>query len=151
MRNALMVVALVCSLGAALPVQADAASHRKAVLELFSAMKMESIAAQAIDAILAAQLQANPEMAPLEPKLRQFFTKYMSWKAMQEDYVVLYMQAFSESEITQLAAFYKTSVGRKSIEKMPALMQKGAEIGADRVRKHMPELLQLLGATPSAN
>jgi hypothetical protein len=103
---------------------------------------------QAIDTMLAAQMQANPQLVSLEPKMRQFFAKHMSWEALKDDYVVLYTQTFTEQEIRQLSAFYKTPVGRKSLEKMPMLMQKGAEIGADRVRKNMPELMQLLGATP---
>lgn len=45
-----------------------------------------------------------------------------------------------------ITAFYSTPTGRKSIERMPALVSKGAQMGSARVQAHMDELRQLIEA-----
>jgi hypothetical protein len=96
------------------------------------------------DLALAAQIRANPQLKQFEPKLRQFFAKYMSWQALQGDFAAIYMNAFTEDEFKQMLAFYKTPAGRKALQKMPTLMEEGAAIGVKRVQEHMPELQKVL-------
>ena len=43
-----------------------------------------------------------------------------------------------------MLTFYKTPVGKKTLNELPALMQQGAEIGMARVQAHMPELQAML-------
>ena len=49
----------------------------------------------------------------------------------------LYMEAFSESEIHDLIAFYKTEIGQKLIKQLPLLTAQGATIGESLTNKHM--------------
>jgi len=62
----------------------------------------------------------------------------------------IYMAEFSESELNELTKFYQTPLGKKTIQKMPALMAKGAEIGQKRVQKHLPELQAALAGEENA-
>jgi hypothetical protein len=62
--------------------QADEQSYRKAVEEYFTIAKMDTIMQRSIDVALGAQIRANPTLKQFEPKLRQFFTKYMGWKSL---------------------------------------------------------------------
>lgn len=120
--------------------RADEASHRKAVESLFALMGMENVLAQSIDQMLAIQVQGNPAIAQFQPQMKAFLNKYMSWASLKDDMAKIYMAEFSESELNELTKFYQTPLGKKTIQKMPALMAKGAEIGQKRVQEHMPEL-----------
>ena len=135
------------------PARADEASHRKAVDSLFALMGMESLLTQSIDQMLAMQVQQNPGLAQFQPQMKAFLTKYMSWASLKDDMAKIYMAEFSESELNELTKFYQTPLGKKSIQKMPLLMTKGAEIGQKRVQEHLPELQAVLAAekaTPPA-
>lgn len=126
------------------PAAADEASHRKAVLELFKLGDMEGMMEKNIDIMVKSQLQMNPGMPGLEPTYKQFMTKYMSWKSLESDFVTIYMKAFSEAELKQMLAFYRTPVGKKALRETPQLLQQGTHIGAERVQKNLPELMQAL-------
>jgi uncharacterized protein len=141
--SALLVVFLTATL-ATTAAQADEASHRKAVLELFQLIDMINMLKSSIEVSLKAQVQANPAIAPHEKQLRAFFNKYMSWESLKEEFAVLYQKAFSEAELKQLVAFYKTPVGKKTLVQMPELMQQGAQIGMARVQAHAAELQQMM-------
>jgi hypothetical protein len=119
---------------------ADAASHRKAVFELFQQMDMNNMLKSSIDVSLQAQIQANPAVGRYEKQLRAFFVKYMSWESLKEEFAELYVKAFTESELKELVQFYKTPVGKKTLHELPALMQQGAQIGMARVQEHAAEL-----------
>ena len=126
--------------------RADEASHRKAVESLFTMTGMETVLAQSIDQMLAMQVQQNPALVPHQAQMKAFLNKYMSWASMKDDMAKLYMAEFSESELNELIKFYQTPVGKKTLQKMPALMAKGAEIGQKRVQEHLPELQAALAA-----
>ena len=139
--------AVVClALGAAPRARADEASHRAAILELFKLTHMESMMQQSMDATMDAQVKMNPALTKFAPQLREFLAKYMSWKSLQDEFIKIYMKSFSESEVKQIIAFYKTDVGRKTVVEMPKLMEQGMQVGAARVQQHMPELAKILQA-----
>lgn len=135
---------LLSCLVVAQPALADVQSHKKAAEELLEVMKVQETFEQSIDEMLKVQLKANPGMEAFEPVLRKFFKKYMGWKTLKGDLVKLYLEEFSEKELRELVAFYRTKIGQKAATRMPALMSKGAEIGQNRVQEHMPELMQMM-------
>lgn len=126
--------------------RADEASHRKAVESLFNLMDMESLLNQSVDKMLALQVQQNPAIAPYQAQMKAFLNKYMSWASLKDDMSKLYMEAFSESELNELNKFYQTPLGKKTVQKMPLLMTRGAEIGQKRVQEHLPELQAAIAA-----
>lgn len=139
-----VVIGVSCSVaGIAL---ADGNTHRKATEELMVVMKMESLMKESIAKLIEVQSQANPALAPYHKVMTDFFEKYIGWKAVKDDYVKLYMKAFTEAEIKDLLTFYKSKTGKKAASKVPELMTSGAEIGQARVQQHMGELMQLLQA-----
>lgn len=116
------------------------ASHRKAAEELLVTTGSEKNMSEMTSRMLDVQLEQRPEMKPVEPEMRAFINKYMSWQSIKDDLVQLYAQEFTEKELKELNKFYQTPVGRKTIQKMPMLMQAGMEIGQKRVQEHLPEL-----------
>ena len=127
-------------------IRADEASHRKAGESLFGVMGMESLLSQSVDQMLAMQVQQNPALAPYQAQMKAFLSKYMSWASLKDDMTKIYMAEFSEAELNELTKFYQTPLGKKTMQKMPALMAKGAEIGQKRVQEHLPELQAALAA-----
>ena len=120
--------------------RADEASHRKAAESLFALMDMEKMVGQSVDQMLAMQVQQNPALAPHQAKMKAFLTKYIGWAGLKDDMVKIYTAEFSESELNELNKFYQTPLGKKTVQKMPSLMAKGAELGQKRVQEHLPEL-----------
>ena len=109
-------------------------------------MDMEKMLSQSVDQMLQMQVQQNPALAPFQAEMKAFLGKYMSWASMKDDMVKLYAAEFTEPELKELVTFYQTPVGKKSIQKMPVLMSKGAEIGQKRVQEHLPELQSAIQA-----
>lgn len=140
----LSMLALVASVVPVLSARADENSHRAAVLELCSVMDLEHVMQDSMNRMIDVQLQQAPQMQSARPQFEKFFGKYLSWSALKDDYVKLYMENFTEPELRELITFYKTPTGKKAVKQMPVLLQKGAELGASRVRDHMGELMEML-------
>src|SRR5262249_29713262 len=114
--------------------------HLKAATELLEVMHTERTINDAIDIVVKAQVQGNPQLAQYEDLLRAFLAKYMAWDALRDDYARLYVDTFTETEIKKLLKFYRTPVGQKVIESLPEIMRKGADLGQAKVSAHLDEL-----------
>lgn len=141
----LLIGATVCILSS--PARADEVSHHAAAESLLTMMDMEKVMSQSIDQVLQIQVRQNPAIAPFQQQMKAFLTKYMSWASMKQDMVKLYESEFTEAELKELIAFYQTPVGKKTIQKMPQLLSKGAEIGQTRIQEHLPELQAAMAAS----
>lgn len=142
MKTTIKVIATVLFL--CLPLAAlgapPSASHAKAAEDLFQTMKLDAVMAQTVDAVIKAQVAQSPEMRKVEPVIRDFFNKYMGWQALKPQMLTLYTQTFTEAELREITAFYRTPTGQKAVTVMPTLMQKGAAIGQKLVQDHIGEL-----------
>ena len=103
-------------------------------------MEMDNLINQSVDQTLAMQIQQNPTIAPYQAQMKTFLNKYMSWASLKDDMAKIYMAEFTENELNELNKFYQTPLGKKTVQKMPGMMAKGAEIGQKRVQEHLPEL-----------
>lgn len=122
------------------PVGQGPEAHRKEAIDLIQVMNMERHMTQIIDQTISMQLTADPNLLPFQDILREFLFKYMSWKSLEADFVRIYVETFTAQELRDLADFYRTPTGKKALETMPKLMEKGAKIGQQRVQEHIPEL-----------
>jgi hypothetical protein len=144
MKSFLCILVMVIALGQTTAVRASDATHKQAAEALLGLMNMDKVMSDSLDQMLAMQVKQNPAIAPYEQQMRAFFNKYMSWASLKDDMTKIYMSEFSEQELKELLAFYQTPIGKKSIQKMPTLLAKGAELGQQRVQQHLPELQQAL-------
>lgn len=115
-------------------------AHYQAAEQMLNTLDTPNLLKQSIDQMVSIQVQQNPTMAPYEGALREFLGKYMSWDSLKPDLIQLYMDEFSVAELSEINKFYKTPAGQKMVGKLPALMAKGAQLGARRMQEHMPEL-----------
>ena len=58
--------------------------------------------------------------------------------------VQIYAEAFSESEVRELIAFYRTPIGRKLVERTPALTRGIADVMNRIVLEHQTELMEIM-------
>ena len=121
-------------------------THYKAAEQMLTLLDMPTMLKQSVDQMVAAQIAQNPSLGQFESVFKDFLAKYMSWDSLKADMVKIYMDEFTEAELGELNKFYQTPVGRKTVEKMPTLMSKGAQIGSQRVQAHMPELQAAIAA-----
>ncbi len=121
-------------------------SHRQAAAELLRMMDLEKTMMAGSNAMIDAQIQGNPALAPYRDVFQKWAGKYFTWDVLGPRMTDLYMQAFTEPELRDLIAFYKTPTGQKALTKMPALLQQGGQLGMEIAKQHRPELEQMIRA-----
>jgi len=118
--------------------------HYKAAEEMLLAMNMKQNLQESIDQMLAVQIKNNPSMQPAEATLKEFFGKYMTWDALKEDYINIYMNEFTEKELKDMTKFFSTPSGKKMASKQSVISMKGMQLGQEKVQAHMGELQEML-------
>ena len=131
---------LVHGTSAAVAAQAPRPAPEPLVEELLEVMEMDRQIREAILFSVEAQMQANPALASFGDVFEEFFEKYVTWEAMKPELVKVYAGAFTESEVRDLIAFYRTPVGRKLVEQSGELMRQGGTVGQRLVEAHAAEL-----------
>jgi hypothetical protein len=82
----------------------------------------------------------QPVMAPYRETMLTFMTKYAGWQSAEPTLQHLYAQQFTEAELRDLIAFYRSPTGQKSVAKLPELQERGAAMGEQLVASHKDEL-----------
>ncbi|TDJ04089.1 MAG: DUF2059 domain-containing protein, partial [Deltaproteobacteria bacterium] len=59
---------------------------------------------------------------------------------IKDDVIKMYTQSFTEQELNELTAFYKSPTGQKALSTMPTLMVKTIQIGQQNIKEHLSEL-----------
>jgi len=121
----------------------DTASEVEAE-NLLNTMQMESLLQNSIAQTLEMQLRQNPSLAPFRDVMLEFLNKHMSYENLKPDFIRIYSEAFTASELRDITAFYQTPTGAKTLRLMPTLMAQGGQIGAQKVNQNMPELQRMI-------
>ncbi|NIR12975.1 MAG: DUF2059 domain-containing protein [Desulfobacterales bacterium] len=144
MRKVMALVLAAFIVFAAGAVRAEKDSHYQATVELLELFHMEKLLSETLEQMLDVQIQQDPSLKPFEGVMKDFLAKYMSWEALKDDYIRIYMEEFTEAELRDMIEFYKTSTGQKAIEKTPVLAAKGSQLGQQRVQENIDELIEML-------
>lgn len=124
----------------------NAAAAAAAAQELFKAMKMPNNLNDTTAAMIDSEISRNPGLTPYRDIMLQWLRKYMTWDAIQPEMTRMYTEAFTDEELKQMAAFYSSPAGQKSLEKLPDLMQRTAMAGARISQQHTDELRAAMAA-----
>ncbi len=124
--------------------RADGPSHREAAENLLQAMNMEKQMQSALDEVLSLQVKTQPALAPYKDVMKKFLNKHLSYAALKDELIKIYVEEFTETELRQATAFYKTPAGKKMAEKNAALMARSMKLGEERVRLHQDELRKMI-------
>jgi hypothetical protein len=118
--------------------------------ELFNTMNMDATINTMYQQM---QSMMNSRVAdrPMSSEQQEIYNKYqeellslmqkeMGWDDMQEDLMVIYKQNFTDQEISDMLAFYKSPTGQSVLQKMPVVMQEGMQVGQQMAMKAMPKI-----------
>ena len=143
--------ALVCASG---PVFADTASHNasaEAFLTLAHADKLGTPVYMQVQQMFAQRFEQTkaPEskkalLETYQAKANAALDQAIGWNKLKPDMVKLYTTNFSESELKDLVAFYKSPLGKKVLEKMPQLTQQSAQMTQAKLESAVPVVNKLL-------
>lgn len=146
LRKFIVVALLVAS-----PISGMAADKQEVVDCLLEVMKVEKQLSGGFEAMtpvieqLANNLQLNAtEKEELVNIYRDWFINDINRQNIIVEMGALYSQAFSQQEIELMIEFYATPVGQKLVEKSPALMQAGAQLGMQEAERAQPKLIEKL-------
>jgi hypothetical protein len=146
MKARVFVMALGLMLACAGSAFSQPTSHDVAIEELFKVIGIEKQMVAGVDNMADVLTQSNPAMAPFRDVISEWAKKYLTWETMGKELAKLYKQKFSEAEVRELIAFYKTPLGQKVLTTMPDLMQAGMEIGRKIGEEHSFELQLMIAA-----
>jgi hypothetical protein len=96
------------------PIAPADSAHPETIEQLLVVADMEHMYAQSMESGIAAQLKANPQLAPYEDILRAFMGKYASYASMKPDFIKIYRATFSEADMQETIRFYQSPFGRPS-------------------------------------
>lgn len=146
LRKFIVVALLVAS-----PISGMAADKQEVVERLLEVMKVEKQLSGGFEAMtpvieqLANNLQLNAnEKEELVNIYRDWFINDINRQNIIVEMASLYSQTFSQQEIELMIEFYATPVGQKLVEKSPALMQAGAQLGMQEAERAQPKLIEKL-------
>lgn len=136
--------------------RADDASKRAKLDELFTLMKLDKMMSQMMD--LGMQ-QANGALnssigSEMPPAIKAHFDDYMKkvravvaaeleWKSIEPEYINLYADNFTEAQVDDLLAFYKSPAGQALLEKTPVITQQSMQLAQARMMKVIPKIKTL--------
>lgn len=115
-------------------------SHTQAVNELMEVMNMKQQMEESAERMFELQARQMPQIAQYKEIMLEFFNKYINWETIGEDVKQVYKNSFTEAEIRDLIAFFKTDTGQKFTTQNPEINQKIAEISQNIVMQHQTEL-----------
>ncbi|QBG48628.1 DUF2059 domain-containing protein [Verrucomicrobia bacterium S94] len=122
---------------------ADAESHKAAAEELISMVAPKEMFMESFNSVFAAQVDQFRQMGLDQEKIdkiivasKEFGSAVANDPELTARMITIYQGAFSETELKELIAFYKTPIGKKTLEELPRLMQEGAMVGQQVAMKH---------------
>ena len=148
LASSIAMLAVVC-FTPLLHAQDDAAKRSAAAEELLKTMHTDELFAKQMENMKKMMASFLPKNLPPETLKRAqeaqsvaFDTvfKQYTWETMKADIVQAYSEVFTEQELNDITAFYKTPAGQKFIEKMPQLQAKTMEIMQKRMVTLMPAM-----------
>jgi uncharacterized protein len=137
------VAALLVSQSALCQQPSEESSQMKAAAELFGVVGGAKLAEAGAQGMMS-MVRNNPELAPYEDVFREWYKKVFAQGEFEKQILDLYANAFSEEELRGLIDFYKSPLGAKALEQMPALMRQGMAVGERLAQKHAGELQEML-------
>lgn len=144
-------VAIVLFVASSICFAAD--TKRASVDELMQLMGVDAMVDTMYEQ-MEGMLQGMSEQMGVQPDEKEIFNSYnskmvalmrkeMSWEKMKGPMTDIYVNNFSEEEIQGMLTFYKSKVGKATLEKLPAVMQQSMQVSQGMVQSIMPEIQRI--------
>lgn len=93
------------------------------------------------------QLGVQPDEQPIfdahYKKMVDLMRQEMSWDKLKEPMSEIYRTNFSEEEVQGMLKFYKSDIGKTTLEKLPAVMQQSMQVSQGFAQNMMPQMQNL--------
>jgi len=99
---------------------------------------------QAIGRMVDLQIRQKPVLAPYKGVILKFFEKYINYETLRLELARMYTEAFTESELREINAFYATPTGKRLVAQNQEIMKKAGESGVRQVQAHRSELERMI-------
>jgi uncharacterized protein len=123
---------------------AISAGHRAAAAELLVVTETERQLREGIASAFDLQVRANPLLGPFRDVMQRYADKYLDWATMQPELVDVYASTFSEPELRDMIAFYRTPTGRRVVRLLPEVTARAQQVAERRVAAHVDELNRMI-------
>ncbi|KKN95931.1 hypothetical protein LCGC14_0171660 [marine sediment metagenome] len=136
------------------PAFADEASHRASAERFLKLAKAEGMTApvyEQVGRMLTAQfsqmggsMQYESILRKHQQEAKSILDEELSWEAMREEMIDLYVAVFTEEELDKLSAFYRSEVGTKLMTYLPDLTKRSMAITQTRLEDTLAPRIEAL-------
>jgi uncharacterized protein len=155
LRIAFLLALLVCTGSLA---RADDTAKLAKAEEYFKLAKMDQLMAQVMNQVIEQSksgmlqqfmgVKVSPEdqqrLDEFTDKVEKIISGAMSWDKLEPQYAKLYANAYTEEQLDDIIAFYKSPTGQAMVEKNPTLIKKANAIVQQQMAEVSPEIQQLM-------
>ena len=114
--------------------------HGELAKELLTFLKAKERMGVAVEQIVAIQVQRDPRLGRFKEEVRNYVAKYLAWDSMESGIVEEYKQYFTEAELREILAFYKSETGRKALTHMERIIRAAGKSRNDLLQQNSGEL-----------
>lgn len=118
--------------------------RRQAAEELARLMYAVESRSDFVGSIIDSSIRSNPNLELHRDVVLEWVRKLVSWEAIGPSLVDLYAREFSEEELRNILAFYKTPTGQKVLERLPSMLSGTTGMGLALAKEKREELEQLI-------
>jgi len=140
-----------------LSARADDASKRASIHDLFEVMHIDSTMQTLMQTVKSSVIPMTRQMigptvpdtlkaqvSDLQDQLFVLIEQEMGWKTMEPAYIEIYARNFTEEQIDDLIAFYKTPTGQVMLAKTPDIARESMQAGIAKMTTLQPEIRRLI-------
>jgi hypothetical protein len=140
----LSLVFAVCAEHAAAQNSEISASREAAARELVDVMNLEPQLMSGATAMMNAMVAQTPQLEDYRDVILGWAESVLTWEVFGPKLTAMYAEAFTENELRDLAAFYRTPTGQKALTLVPELINQAAQMGVIEAQSRRSELEQLI-------
>lgn len=80
----------------------------------------------------------------LNERLKKLIINTLSWDSLEPEYTKLYAAAYTEQQLDDLIAFYKTPTGQAVAQQTPILAQQIGDVSQERLAALLPQIQRIV-------
>ena len=147
-------ILLICLLSIANFSVFAAETTKKAEIEELLTLMNSSAMVNSIYNQMGKMMQGMGQQLKVKPEEKAIFDKFttkmftimkeeMNWQKMKAPTIEIYAKHFSEQEIKDMVAFYKTESGQSMVKKLPAVMTDSMMMGQNMMKSFFPKMQKM--------
>ncbi len=122
------------------PVFANATENRPAisakVRDFAEAMDLKN----QVEASVKGYLNQFGDITNISPANARRLAEKLTWQNLEEDFLRIFQETFTEAELDQLVAFMRSPLGKKYIKSVPLIQEKSLKIVKQRFDRAVKDL-----------